>query len=687
MICGLILMTENNMGREAGASAKAKIAEQRMAAGLHPVPPVIVDGDPVLAFAYDSLIAYACFSWPKFETAAHHMMIAKYLHKVESGEIRRLIINMPPRHGKSMLTSQFFPAWYLGRNPDKRLVIVSKSGDLAGEFGRNVRNLVADPVYSEIFPGVRLSESSSAVDDFNLAMPHKGGVFTVGVGGMLSGRGANCVVGETKVETEHGPIDISTLYLMEEKPKVLSYNHSTKQLEYKSIIATKQSKTDYLMEFFTRAGNHIRVTKEHQIFHPGHGYLEAEEFVFGDEMYCIPVGSGEKIGTKPLPSLERSLLSEIGRFHYANGSVIVFDIQVEDNENFFANGILVHNCLILDDTVRDRADAESETQQKKIMDWYTSTAYTRLMDNGSIVICNTRWTCNDLCGQLIRDHKHEDWVVLNLPAISYIDGKEEALWPEKYPLEELHRIKKTLPARDWEALYQQKPFVSEGGIFKREWWQKLSGYKAPECSFIIQSYDTAYSTKDVKRNSFSARTTWGVFKRPDDEVPNVLLLEAWQDHLEYPELRKEVLRAYKEYQPDKVIIEDKASGAILIQELRRSGVPVTAWNPQGSKTQRAQELTTAYVTQSLFENGRVFHPDRRWAFDVIDMACEFPNGAHDDIVDTIVQALTWLQKSWLVHHSDLKEEEEKDTIDEEDDDFLGKNVTRFRAKRKRIGYG
>ena len=148
-----------------------------------------------------------------------------------------------------------------------------------------------------------------------------------------------------------------------------------------------------------------------------------------------------------------------------------------------------------------------------------------------------------------------------------------------------------------------------------------------------------------------------------------------------------MLRAYKEYQPDKVIIEDKASGAILIQELRRSGVPVTAWNPQGSKQQRAKELTTAYVTQSLFENGRVFHPDRRWAYDVVDLLCQFPNGAHDDIVDTIVQALTWLQKSWLVHHSDLKEEEEKDTIDEEDDDFLGKNVTRLRAKRKRIGYG
>src|SRR5574343_2063097 len=140
MICGLILMTENNMGREAGASAKAKIAEQRMAAGLHPVPPVIVDGDPVLAFAYDSLMAYACFSWPKFETAAHHLLMAKYLHKVESGEIRRLIINTAPRHGKSLLTSQFFPAWYLGRNPDKRVVIVSKSGDLASEFGRNVRN-------------------------------------------------------------------------------------------------------------------------------------------------------------------------------------------------------------------------------------------------------------------------------------------------------------------------------------------------------------------------------------------------------------------------------------------------------------------------------------------------------------------------------------------------------------------
>jgi predicted phage terminase large subunit-like protein len=496
---------------------------KRMRYGLPPVPPTEVIGDPANVFAYDSLMAYACLQWAGYVPAAHHHLIAKYLEKVEKGKIKRLMIFMPPRSGKSMIVSEFFPAWYLGRNPDKRIIAASYGQELASDFGRKVRNQIADPVYSEIFPGVALAEDSAAVDKFNLAPPHQGGYFAVGVGSATTGRGGS---------------------------------------------------------------------------------------------------------------------------------------------------------LIIDDPTKGREEADSETNRRKMKDWFSSVAYTRLPPNGFIIICLTRWHLDDLAGWLLKEHKHEKWTVLNLPAIN---DKGEALWPERFPLETLHQIKKTLTARDWEALYQQKPFIEEGGIFKRQWWKIWPDTKPfPECEFIIQSYDTAYSDKDLKSNSYSARTTWGVFKRADDECHNLILLEAWKGHVEYPDLRKEAMRAYGDYEPDKVIIEKKASGQSLVQDLRRAGLPIATYTPTKDK------VTRAYIAQSLFENGRVYYPSRQWAEDVITDLCQFPQGAHDDLVDTVSMAFIWLQSSFLVSHADDAKRRQRE--DEEDED-LPSNVTRFKPKKKRAAYG
>lgn len=353
----------------------------------------------------------------------------------------------------------------------------------------------------------------------------------------------------------------------------------------------------------------------------------------------------------------------------------VYDIQVAENHNLFANGILCHNCLILDDPIKAREDADSEASRRRLRDWYTSVAYTRLMDNGSIVVCQTRWHTDDITGWLLKEHKHEKWVVLNLPAIN---SKGEALWPEKYPLKVLNNIKKTLPRRDWEALYQQKPFIEEGGIFKRQWWNKWPDHKPlPECSFILQSWDTATTDKDLKSNSYSARTTWGVFKRADDAVPNVILLDRWKERVEFPELEKEAMRAYQDYQPDKVIIEKKSSGQQLIQILRRMGLPLVEFLPEkiGDKTARA------YAAQFMFENGRVYYPDRRWAEEVIDDLAQFSPSSPNDITDTVTMAIIWLQKSWFLQHSEMKE------ASEEEDDNLPNHNRRLRLIKKRAAYG
>jgi predicted phage terminase large subunit-like protein len=520
--CGCL----NPGGREATVNSQKtheKRSEmiKRVKVGLPPVPPTVVEGDPAVAFAQDSLLSYACLQWAGYQPAAHHRLIAHYLERVERGEIKRLIVQMPPRSGKSILISEYFPAWYLGKNPDKKIITASYGQELAEDFGRKVRNQIADPLYQEIFPGVKLSDDSAAANKFNLASPKMGGYYAVGVGGAIVGK-----------------------------------------------------------------GGHI---------------------------------------------------------------------------------------ILLDDLVKNRESADSESERRRVKDWYASAAYTRLMDNGPIVLVMQRWHTDDLAGWLIREHAHENWVVLNLPAIN---EKGEALWPEKFPIEILERIKRTLPKRDWEALYQQRPYAEEGGILKRQWWKIWpEGKPLPECSYIIQSWDTAFSDKEVKSNSYSARTTWGVFQRTDDDYANLILLEAWRGHVDYHDLRKEADKAYKEYQPDKVIIEKKASGQSLIQDLRRSGLPIVPWTPEKDK------VTRAYAAQSLLENGRVYYPNRKWAEDMIEECCQFPQGSHNDFVDTLTQAFLWVQRSWLVRNSADVEN------DDEEDDDLPDNVTRLRPAKKKAAYG
>ena len=642
----------------------------RIKAGLPPEPPTEVQGDPVCIFAHDSLLAYACFRWAGYMPAAHHQLIAKYLEKVESGEIKRLMIFQPPRSGKSMLVSEYFPAWFLGRNPDKRVVAASYGQELASDFGRKVRNQISDPVYGEIFPEVGLSGDSAAADKFDLNPPHQGGYVAVGVGGALTGRGAHCLTEDTQIFTDHGLFLIGSLYknLAEYEFKALSYNHQENKLEFKYIFAAKLSYTDELIEITLYNEIRINATPEHLFccfVRESCASSIKTEYVFAKDLSISSVLVGFDFAPVTIKNIKAI---------YCNDRD-VYDIQVVDNHNFFANGVLVHNCLIIDDPIKGREDSDSEAHQRRLKDWYTAVAYTRLMDDGAIIICQTRWNVNDLSGWLLKEHKHENWTVLNLPAIN---DQGEALWPEKYPLDVLHKIKKTLPERDWQALYQQKPFVEEGNIYKRQWWKMWpDGKPLPECVFIIQSYDTAFSDKERKQSSYSARVTLGVFKRESDDYHNVIVLERWKDRVEYPELRRGALEAHQDYAPDKVIIENKASGRSLIQDLRRAGLPLATYTPEKDK------ITRAYAAQSLLENGRCYYPARQWAEEFIGELARFPNPEDDDVADAFSQAIIWLQNSFLVAHSDDAKRRQRE--DEEED--LPDNVTRFKPKKRKASYG
>ena len=190
----------------------------------------------------------------------------------------------------------------------------------------------------------------------------------------------------------------------------------------------------------------------------------------------------------------------------------------------------------------------------------------------------------------------------------------------------------------------QAPTNEEGGIIKDKWWQDWDKPSPPECEYIIQSWDTAFSTRTTA--DYSAVTTWGIFNSGFD-MPNVVLLGAERGRWDFPTLREKVVSKFDQHDPDTVLIEKKASGQSLIQDLRMTGIPIQDYQPDRDKVARTYAIT------SLFHNGRIYAPfNKAWAKEVMDEARTFPSGAHDDYMDTLTQALLWIRNGGYVTHKD-----------------------------------
>ena len=298
------------------------------------------------------------------------------------------------------------------------------------------------------------------------------------------------------------------------------------------------------------------------------------------------------------------------------------------------------DVLIIDDPHSEQEAAIAEVNPDiydKTYEWYTSGPRQRLQPGGSIVIVMTRWSKRDLTGQILKDAAANDslgeWEVIEFPAILPSD---KPLWPEFWELSELEKVKRDVPNSKWMAQYQQNPISESAAIIKREWWMEWESDKPPQCDFILQSWDTAF--EKTQRADYSACTTWGVFYQPDDagnEQANIILLNAFRDRMEFPELKRCAIEEYRDWEPDSVIIEKKASGAPLIYEMRAMGIPVQEFTP----TRGNDKISRLNAVSDLFASGRVWAPASRWAEEVIDEVAEFPAGTHDDYVDTVSMAL------------------------------------------------
>lgn len=469
------------------------------------------------ALARQDFLAFIAAVDPAYKFGAHLKRLGALLSEVEEGHKDRIAVSMAPRFGKSQMISIYYPAWYLGKHPDHKLIVASHTVDLAVDMARKVRNLMQTAEYKAIFPGVAIAADAKAAGKWNTT---KGGeVYATGVGGALAGRGAHLIV-----------VD------------------------------------DPISEQDIKSGN--------------------------------------------------------------------------------------------------------TTSLDGIYEWFRAGLRTRLMPGGKICILHTRWHQRDLIGRLVKDsslnEEGDQYEVFEFPAIlespnPLADPSNEdfdpdaspvvqkSLWPEQWSVESLLRTKASMPAWQWNAQYQQNPTAQEAAIIKRsdiKWWPDED---APQVDFIVQSFDTALTTKT--RSDYSSCQTWGVWKN-EDGVDNVILLNRVKGKWEFPELKKMALQQAQDWEPDSIIVEAKASGQPLIDEMRRSGLFVQDYSPGKGQDKIARMNSVS----DMYTNGQVWFPETQWATEVVEEILAFPSGEHDDDVDTMTLALIRIRKGGLLKlNSDVQD--------------------------------
>ena len=351
----------------------------------------------------------------------------------------------------------------------------------------------------------------------------------------------------------------------------------------------------------------------------------------------LAVGFGRKV---------RNLVGSIDYNHIFPGVALSADSKAAGRWNtnkggdYFAIGVggavtgKGADILIVDDPHSEQEAAQGDPSvYDKTYEWYTSGPRQRLQPGGAICVVMTRWSKRDLTGSILKASIErggaDEWEIIELPAI-LPSGKP--LWPGFWPIEQLEALHAELPISKWSTQYQQDPTSDESAIIKREWWKEWNKKSPPKCEFVIQSWDTAFLAKETA--DYSACTTWGVFY-DEDKNANIILLDALQERLEFPDLKTRAYEMWKEYDPDAFIVEAKAAGSPLIFELRRIGIPVAEYTPGRGR----DKIARVNAVSDLFHSGHVWAPKKRWAEEVIEQFAAFPTGDHDDLVDSSTQAL------------------------------------------------
>ena len=319
------------------------------------------------------------------------------------------------------------------------------------------------------------------------------------------------------------------------------------------------------------------------------------------------------------------------------------------------------DLFIIDDPHSEQ-DAMSDKSMDEAYEWYMAGPRQRLQPGGAIVIVMTRWSKRDLTGKLVKKMAQEGgadkWEVIEFPAIL---PSGNPLWPGFWPLEELESVKASVSPSKWAAQYMQRPTGEGISIIPREWFKVWPEDKPPECHYLIQSYDTAFLKSE--RADFTAITTWGVF-HPEGKIldelysggdAHLILLDCIKERYDFPELKASAMAQYEKWTPDTVIIETKASGIPLTQELRRLGIPINTFSPNKGQ----DKIARLNSVSPIFQDGKIWIPENRWAEELKEEVSGFPNGENDDLVDATTLALMRFRTGGFLRlASDWEEEEE-----------------------------
>lgn len=328
--------------------------------------------------------------------------------------------------------------------------------------------------------------------------------------------------------------------------------------------------------------------------------------------------------------------------------------QTEEHGEYFAVGVggsatgRGADLLLLDDVHSEEAGiAPTPDYFKKVYEWYTSGPRQRLHPGGKICVIQTRWAVNDLTGMILDNAKARDalkeWEVIELPALL---ENGQSLWPEFWPVKDLESLKAELPIQKWESQYMQRPSSEGAAIVKREWWNVWTEKQYPFCEYVIMSLDTAYSSKEMA--DFSCFTVWGVFKADNEHgkaINNIILLDVVNERVDFPDLKSMAIELYKEWKPDSFIIEAKAAGKPLADELQTLGIPLQTYTPTRISGDKVTRLS---AVSDIFASRLVWYPKYRWAEELVEQLALFPNAPHDDMVDATTMAMKRFRDGNLV---------------------------------------
>lgn len=353
--------------------------------------------------------------------------------------------------------------------------------------------------------------------------------------------------------------------------------------------------------------------------------------------------------------------------------------ETSDGGKYYAAGVGSQiagrraHIAICDDVVSEQT-AYSVVERRGINAWYVPGLRTRLLPNGSEIVVNTRWHVEDLSGYLIKNDQgsKRPWEIIKIPAILDFEASKllkmkegESFWPEFQPLEFLQERKDdpSMTASKWSALYMQEPVPEEGNIIGEKDFMYWSKPEPPALDFIIISIDTAFSLK--KTADYNAYSVWGLFHKKTTDMkgremllPCLILLEAKRFRCILSEMATIIQETYDFYKPDIVLIEEEARGRDLYPELQLRGFPVIPFSP----SQYGDKGMRLHACSPFFKSGRIWVPDSQdFTNDLVEEVSQVPNGAHDDIADTMTQAILYLRDSFgLSNPSYMKETWEED---------------------------